>query len=63
MSEKLSSQINGKIYFLYIVLVSDKSSTEERWAKKIWKIYKIQLHMERQKHMQPYFTEYFQDFA
>jgi hypothetical protein len=40
-----------------------KHQEERKWAKKIWKIFKIQGHLERGKHMQPILSEYIQDFA
>lgn len=36
---------------------------QRKWAKKIWKIYKIQLYLERHKHMQPFLSEHITDLA
>ena len=36
---------------------------DRTWAKKIWKIYRLQTHLERSKQLRPYFSECLQDFA
>jgi hypothetical protein len=41
----------------------DKQTMERKWAKKIYKIYRVQLYLERHKHMEPFFSEYFTDLA
>ncbi len=37
--------------------------SERKWAKKVWKIFKIQAHLEKSKVSQPHFSQYLYDLA
>ena len=43
--------------------MDEKKLLDRKWAKKVYKIYRVQMYLERHKHMQPFFSEYITDLA
>jgi hypothetical protein len=43
--------------------LAEKQSAERKWAKKVYKIFRVQMYLERHKHMEPYLSEYVTDLA